>query len=263
MTDPDDIRSGLHDAASSIEAGDPETALGAVHASARRRTRRRTAGTALAGIVVVAGAAVGVLAVTDGQPDTLVSTDDTAAPEPSVDLAAPSATDAPEVGAPSTSADVPRASLGAPVELVDQPWTAGAANGEDGSPEFGEWAVRWRGGFLVGSGISQAQPLPTEWPDDIAALFPPEVIELYRDRPPATVDEATTILSEAGLLETVSDILRDNPDGWSSSTGSPQRSRPSPMSASRPTASRGNPSRWCCRRALSASPTWLQSAMIS
>ncbi len=77
--------------------------------------------------------------------------------------------------------------------------------------EYGEWIVPWEDGFLVGSMAYQPQPLPDELPEEVVALFPQEVIDLFGGDLPATISEATEQLSEAGLLEVVSEIIQNNP----------------------------------------------------
>jgi hypothetical protein len=216
MTEPDLLRRALHGAADSIAAGDTDAALVGVGATARRRTRRtRVAGGLAALGVVVAGAVV--LSTVDDEPGTLVSTPPTEV-EPTP---APSTVESSAPTVPSTTAEPSVTRPVGPAELVDRPLIAGAANGEDGAPDFGGWVAPWRDGFLVGSGVSQAVALPTDWPEDIVALFPSNVVELFQPDAPATVDEAVEALAAAGLLEEVSAIVRDNPEARAFIYGEP------------------------------------------
>ncbi len=224
MTDPDDLRSALHDAAGSIAPGDVDAALVGVGATARRRTRRTRIAGGLAALGVVAAGAV-VLSAVDDEPGTLVSTPPTEV-EPT---AAPSTIEPSESSSPSVPSTTAEASVTRPVgpaELVDRPLLAGAANGEDGAPDFGGWVAPWRDGFLVGSGVRQSVVLPADWPEDIVALFPPEVVELFQPDAPATVDEAVDALAAAGLLEEVSAIVRDHPDARAFIYGEPVEEPP-------------------------------------
>jgi hypothetical protein len=68
--------------------------------------------------------------------------------------------------------------------------------------------------------------LPAELPPEIAALFPQEVIDLFAGDLPATIDEATTMLSEAGLLDEVSEIISANPDASAAIYGEPNTDPP-------------------------------------
>jgi hypothetical protein len=75
-----------------------------------------------------------------------------------------------------------------------------------------EWLVPWEDGFLAVGAKPTPMPLPDELPPEVAGLFPPEVTELFPDGLPATQEEATEILREAGLLDVVMDILNENPE---------------------------------------------------
>jgi hypothetical protein len=65
---------------------------------------------------------------------------------------------------------------------------------------------------VAGSVVYPPQPLPAKFPEEIAALFPQEVIDLFAVDRPATISEATDLLSEAGLLDEVSAIVNANPE---------------------------------------------------
>jgi hypothetical protein len=49
-------------------------------------------------------------------------------------------------------------------------------------------------------------------PDEVSALFPQEVLDLFADGLPSTLNEATEMLSEAGLLDEVTDVLAAHPE---------------------------------------------------
>ena len=74
------------------------------------------------------------------------------------------------------------------------------------------WIVPWQEGFLA---VGTVHPrLPSQLPEEVAALFPPEVVDLFPDGLPSTVGEATAVLEEAGLYEVVSDIVSANPAAY-------------------------------------------------
>ncbi len=224
MIDPDDLRAALNEAARSVPPGDAAAIRDSIGATARRRTRR-TRVAAMAAVLAVVGVGVVTLAATNNDPDTLVSTTPTTDAEP-IESTAPEPT-TPDTSLPSDTVAVPDTTVPTaprptgPAELVDRPLVDGAANGENGAPDFGEWVAPWRDGFLVGSGVSQVRVLPTDWPDDIVALFPPEVVELFRSRAPTTVDEAVEMLGDAGLLVAASDVVRDHPEAAAYLYGEP------------------------------------------
>jgi hypothetical protein len=201
MSTPDDeLRARLHRAADAIEPG--EMSLDRVRATARRRSLRTRAG-AVAGIVgLVAAGTVAVVATVDSDdPDTIVSADPTI-PE------SPESTEAVDDTIATTLPDLAR---GVNVEVVQRSGVVGQAAGVGGAPQYGEWAVPWRDGFIVGAQAFTPQPLPAELPEEVVALFPPEVVELFDGELPPTINEATAILSEAGLLDEVTEILAANP----------------------------------------------------
>ncbi len=72
--------------------------------------------------------------------------------------------------------------------------------------------VAWQDGFLSVETRYAAQPLPTDFSEEITALFPEEVIDLIQSAQPTTIEEATTLLSEAGLLGEVTSVLSEHPE---------------------------------------------------
>lgn len=203
MTTPDDdLRARLHSAAETIESGD--LSLDDVRGTARRRSLLTRAGTLVGVVGLVAAGVVAVVTTGDSDdPGTLVSVDPTVpeSPESTVLVDDTTGTTLPAPGTP-----------GVTVEVVQRPGVVGQQVGSGGAPEYGEWATPWRDGFIVGAQTFTPQPLPAELPEEIVALFPPEVIELFGGELPPTIDEATAMLSEAGLLDVVSDILEANPE---------------------------------------------------
>ena len=202
MTTPDDdLRSRMHGAADTIDAGD--LALDDVRATARRRTLWTRAGALVGVLGLVAAGGVAVVAINGSDdPGTLVSADPSIPESPESTMAVDDAVAStlPESTSPAVT-----------VEVIQRPGVVGQPVGVGGAPDYGEWSVPWRDGFLVGAQVYQAQPLPAELPEEIVALFPPEVIELFDGELPSTIDEATEMLDEAGLLEVVTDIVTANP----------------------------------------------------
>ncbi|MEM8618594.1 MAG: hypothetical protein AAGF73_02620 [Actinomycetota bacterium] len=221
----DRIRRGLAAAADEIEPGDAAEVRASLTARVRRR-RLLARGGALA-VVVALVAAIGIVAVSiigDDEPATLVGVDPTTTTAP------------PTTAPPTTVADVPvtvvddSSDSDSPVvSIVEQPATAsGPASAERGSATGGsesqvlagsgssivypEIAVPWRDGFLVAASRAVAQPLPNELPEDIRELFPQEVLDLFPDGLPPTISEAQQILSDAGLLDEVTEVLAAHPE---------------------------------------------------
>jgi len=212
MADHDDIRSGLNDAAASIDAGDLDSARAGVRATARRRQVRNRAGALVGFVAVVALGAAAVIALAGpDDPDTLVTAD----PTENTDAVTE-----------TTSVPADPVSTALTVEVVDVPGVAGAAPGIDGAPEYAEWMTPWRDGFLVGSTVYQPQPLPSELPPDVVALFPQEVVDLFAGTLPATIDEATKMLSDAGLLDEVSAVIQEHPEASAAIYGTPSTELP-------------------------------------
>jgi hypothetical protein len=206
MTTPDDdLRSMMHGAAESIDAGD--LTLDDVRATANRRGLRRRVG-AVVGVLGLVGAGVVVFVATgdSDDPATLVSADPTIAETPESTVALDDTDDTIDTVLPEATA------ASVTVEVIQRPGAVGQPAGVGGAPQYGEWVVPWRDGFLVGAHASTPQPLPDELPEEIVALFPPEVVELFDGELPPTISEATAMLSEAGLLDVVTDILAANPE---------------------------------------------------
>ena len=186
--------------------------------TARRRQVRNRAGAVVGLVAVVALGAVAVLALAGSdEPDTLVTAD----PAENTEEAGET-TSVPADTAPTLST----ASAPATVEVVDLPGVAGAAPGIDGAPQFAEWMAPWREGFLVGSTMYPPQSLPSELPPDVVALFPQEVTDLFNGTLPPTIEEATKMLSEAGLLDEVTAVLQEHPEASAAIYGVPSTDPP-------------------------------------
>ncbi|HSP27676.1 MAG TPA: hypothetical protein VLN74_03935, partial [Ilumatobacteraceae bacterium] len=203
MTTPDDdLSARMHGAADAIEPG--ELSLDDVRATARRRSLRTRVGAVVGVVGLVAAGAVAFVATGDSDdPGTLVSADPTV----------PESTESTVPVDDTVAATLPElATAAVTVEVVQRPTSAGQPAGVGGAPRYGEWVTPWRDGFIVGAQAFTPQPLPSELPEEIVALFPPEVVELFDGELPPTIQEATDMLSEAGLLDVVTDIIAANPE---------------------------------------------------
>lgn len=190
-----------------------------LEASGDRTSTRTRVGLAIGAVVLLAAGAVAVVVLGGSdEPDTIATAEVTVAdtvdggPEPTT----------PEVTITESPAETPgTATAGVQVTVLDRSAIPGVTAGEGGSPEYAEWVVPWRDGFLAGSTVFQPQPLPAELPEDVRALFPQEVIDLFGGELPPTIEEATQMLSEAGLLDEVTAVLRDHPEASDAIYGVP------------------------------------------
>jgi hypothetical protein len=204
MTEPDDLRRSLDDVAATIDVGDLD--LATVSARARRRRRRFQLAAGLGAAALVAGATVAVVAfTTNDEPDRLVTTD-----AEETDTSSPPTTAGDEEPLTTELSTAPAQT----VRVIDRTGVVGQVAGVDGAPQHGEWTAAWKDGFLVGSLAFAPQPLPTELPEEVSALFPQEVRDLFGGELPPTIAEATEMLREAGLLETVTEIIQANPEAY-------------------------------------------------
>ncbi len=213
----DRIRSGLAGAAAEIDPGDTD----AVQTALTRRVRRRRVmmrGGALAAVAaIVVGVGVVAVSVTgDDEPATLVGIDPTTTAAPPTTASTDNSMvddvdedDASESEGPTPTTAVPATT--APAAAGSAAAETTAVEGPDPNLLYPEIAVPWRDGFLVAGAQMQPQPLPERLPDEIRELFPQEVLDLFPDGLPDTLAEAQTILSEAGLLDEVMDVLAENP----------------------------------------------------
>jgi hypothetical protein len=83
------------------------------------------------------------------------------------------------------------------------------------------WLEPWDGGYLAVGVRYPPQALPDRLPPEIADLFPPEVTALFPDGLPPTQREAMDILSEAGLLDVVTDVLGEHPEAMDAVQSAP------------------------------------------
>jgi hypothetical protein len=209
MAELDDIRSGLHDAAASIDVGSPDDARSDVHGIAHRRRMRTRVAAGLGVVALVVGGAVAFATLGQSDdPDMLVSADPTVPTDEATDTA------------PTDSAALTPTST---IPVVEPPRVPGVAVD---APTETAFAFPWRDGFVAGSVGFPPQLLPAELPPEIAALFPQEVIDLFAGGLPATIAEATTMLSEAGLLDEVSAIISANPEASAAIYGEPNTDPP-------------------------------------
>ena len=213
MATPDGIRSSMIDAAASIDVGDLDAARADVRSVVRRRRVRARFGAGFGVAALVIGGAIVMTAGSD-EPDTLVSADPTLVESPVATVATVESTSPAEV-APTAPT----------VVVLDRPGVAGAGAGQ-GAPVAAEWATPWRDGFLVGSSVFPPQPLPERLPDEVRALFPQEVLDLFVDGLPATIAEATEMLSAAGLLDEVSTVISEHPEASAAIYGEPVTTTP-------------------------------------
>ena len=200
-----ELRQRLDEVASVVDAGDLEVARDDISVRVGRRRTRRRVGAAIGAVAVVAAVTTAVLTVGGDDPDTLVSTADTEVPTSILDDNA----DNPEPTLPTAPP-----TAGQAVDVVDGVARVGSPAGTNGAPEYGEWMLPWEDGFLVGSMSFPPQPLPDELPEEVIALFPQEVIDVFGGDLPDTISEATQRLSDAGLLDVVGEIIANNPEAY-------------------------------------------------
>ncbi|NIR41925.1 MAG: hypothetical protein GWN79_28105, partial [Actinobacteria bacterium] len=75
----------------------------------------------------------------------------------------------------------------------------------------GEWLVPWGDGYLSFGFVYSGQPLPA-FDGSFQEFFPQEVVDLVLSSGVTTIEEATDLLVDAGLYETVVEIVMANPD---------------------------------------------------
>ena len=210
------LRRELAAATTEVDTGSADAALAEVREIAHRRRRRRSTilGVAAAGVLVVGGVVVAGLVNDRSGEDRIVSAPAT---ESSVDTSAsvPSSDG-------SLSADAPVGEVTDPVATVAETEptapseSSGTAAVSSATFESGSFVQRlaWKDGFVAIGQTSTSQPLPAELPEEISSRFPPEVTALFDEAGglPPTIDEAISMLSEAGLLDVVSEIVTSDPE---------------------------------------------------
>ncbi len=212
--DDTDITRDLGDAAASIDTGDATAMLTSVRTTATRRRRRRQTviGVAAAGVLVASGVVVANLVDTGGNGDELFvsSSADHTATTATTDVVDTE----PDPSVPGESVGVPPADA-TPVRLVPATGQQVADPGVTVEADDG-WIdtqlFEWNDGFLAIRTTYGPQPLPAELPQEVIDRFPPEVVELFADGLPPTIEEATTMLEDAGLFDVVADIVTSDPE---------------------------------------------------
>lgn len=195
-SDLDQLRGSLHRAAGDLPLGAVDASALVTRARVRRR-RRRAMVTGVAAVTAVA--AIGaVVANRDLGDDTL-------------ELANPPETTRPETTAATDASPAPTVPVTTPPTLPPTP--AESADVTAAAVPANEFVqlLPWRDGFLSVALRYAPQPLP-ELPEDLTALFPDEVRAAFPDGLPPTIDDATEILAEAGLLDEVTAILSEHPE---------------------------------------------------
>jgi hypothetical protein len=121
--------------------------------------------------------------------DTATSPDDAASEvdEPSPTVSAPVS---------GTRAEVGPIAVGGPAVVLDE-------------ESDQHWLLPWRDGFLSFRVEFGPQASP-ELPEELAALLPQEVWDLFPDGLPPTLEEAQQIVSDAGLLDVVLDAMNES-----------------------------------------------------
>lgn len=179
----------------------------------RRSVRRRRRRSMLAGVAgVLAVGAVGAVVASERGDDTIeLAAPETTAPPTTLAESADgattgtSATTTVPITTPPTLAPLAAPGAGASVAVFDG--ADSTAFDTDDSVQL----LPWADGFLRISVEYPPQPL-TPLPEEISALFPEEVNALFPDGLPPTIQEATKILSEAGLLDEVTAVLSEHPE---------------------------------------------------
>ncbi len=196
----DELKSHLAGRAASM--GVEPASVANVERRGRRRTRRGRVGGVVAVVAVVLVAAVGIRPlITDDQ-----STLDVAAGVTTT--VAPTTT----VGAAGGSADLA-------IPPAPRPLSQGEAleasssylGGSDYSYGGGDWVVPWGDGFLSFTTVWDTPLLPD--PDsELAALFPPEIVEVVQESGATTLSEAMDALQAADLLDMATNLVSDDPE---------------------------------------------------
>ena len=176
-----------------------------------RRSRAAVGLLAAASLVAASGCGA-------DQPERLVSSPATQTTEA---ISTPETTSSPEATTPSTAAtDTLESSpaVDSAAVLVSPPFEATV---EDADFVPVQWLEPWDGGYLAVGVRYPPQALPDRLPPEIADLFPPEVTALFPDGLPPTQREAMDILSDAGLLDVVMDILDEHSEAMDAVQSAP------------------------------------------
>ncbi len=207
----DDLRSTLNGTADALDL-ELAPAGELAQRGARRRRRKRALG-GVAATALVAVVAVGVVG-TRGDDSTVATADVAAAttePEllpPADDATSDATTDDTIDGATDAAPAITTPPTMPPVDAEAPATAAVTAFGPSGDA----LVAPWRDGFIRVARTFPAQPLPNELPDELRALFPQEILDLFPDGLPPTIDEATRVLSDAGLLDVVTELISEHPE---------------------------------------------------
>lgn len=206
MPNNEQLSSRFNNLADSIDVGNTSVALSEVTATGAARNRRRNVvGGTLAVAALVAGGVAISNVVGDGDAGSVAINGpaDTTATEPTTTAVGPA-----PVGTDATTAAASPIPVSDSATVVSAASVSGPAIAVDSYPQV----VPWGEGFLAISRTYTSPPFPSEVPEELQALFPQSVIDLFADQSPATVDDAMVILEEAGLMQEVENIYVDNPE---------------------------------------------------
>jgi hypothetical protein len=200
------VGSDIANAALAVNVGDPSVMLTEVRKTVAKRRRRRHAvvGVAAAGTLVMSGVVIANVIDTDGVESFSTSTD----PANEADQTTPTTVLDSTLESTVPTIPVPPTPV-VPVPVVGERLTDPGLDAE-AAEQAPAQLLEWKGGFLAIRTVTDPQPLPTELPPEVVDQFPQEVLDLFADGLPATIEEATAMLQEAGLLDEVSEIVTSN-----------------------------------------------------
>ena len=210
------IESGLDAAAASVDTGDAGAMLTEVRATVGRRRRRRqvAGGIAAVGVLGASGLVIANLSGSNG--DDLIVSAPASAPESVVDPDAQPDEEATATTVEDTEFDTAPPAATGPTTLEVTPANIDIVS-DDGlvieQTNVGNTQLfEWQGGFLALHDEYRPQPLPSELPDSVVEQFPQEVVDLFVDGLPPTIDEAIAMLQEAGLYDVVTEVVTGDPE---------------------------------------------------
>ncbi len=209
MMSDDELRSELSGLADNAEIA--TVSLESVQARGRRRTLYQRGGMVLAAFALVVGGTIAVTSVGDDGDDLDVAGDDTdAVATDDADDGSGEATEAREESPTTTVPDDDAATT----EAADFAEAADIAFGGDywGGPNR---IVPWGDGFLAfGERFIEAEPneMAFDGTSPIAEYFSQEILDTIEASGATTMQEASDVLSEAGLLEEATQVVMDNPE---------------------------------------------------
>ncbi|MEM8705770.1 MAG: hypothetical protein AAGE98_04890 [Actinomycetota bacterium] len=221
MMNDDELRSRMSGLADQAQLD--TVTLEQVHARSRRRTLQQRGVTVLAAFALVVGGAVGIAALNgaDGDDDVNVAAEDADAEavtdsEGVDDAETTESTDA-ETDARVEADDAVSTTTVGP-ESVTTTDEAAESSFVEGGDFYGGGVNRvlaWGDGFLAfGDRFIPAEPVPFDFSEDspIAGYFPDSILDVLQAADVTSVDEATMVLEEAGLLGEATQIVTENPE---------------------------------------------------